>query len=377
MKKITVLLSLIATISLVTATSCWAADTIKFLVVGPMTMDSAAQGIQMKIGTQIAVDEINAKGGINGKKLEFEVADDASNPNQASMIAQKYAGNKDLLFVLGHINTGCSLASLPTFSKVGIPVISPANTGVGITRLGYKNYFRVITNDDIMTKQLVKVAVSLGMKRPALVWENSDYGTGLKDIAVKEMPKYKVKIVADESFTPGIDRDYSAIVTKFKGLKADGVLILGDYTSGGLFSKQAYNLGYKPILVGTSSCSHQKLIELGGKGAENFYVTCPMDPNDKRPKQAEFISKFVKASKGDHPGEWSSHAYDIVYMVKAAYENGGTDRAKLIKALHDLKGFEGVTGKIDFDQYGDVPDKTVTLIKVKNGEFVSASNELK
>lgn len=351
------------------ASASYGAETIKFLVVGPMTGDSAAQGLQMRNAAKIAVDEINAAGGINGKKMAFAVADDVGTPNQATLIAQKYSLDKNILFVLGHNNSSCSIASLPIWEKAGIPVISPSNTSPTITQLGHKNYFRVIANDDIMAKQLAEISIkSLGMKRPAIIWENSDYGKGMRDVAMKAVPALGVKVVADDSFISGVDRDYSAIITKYKGLNVDGVIFLGDYTGGSLFAKQARNLGLNAQLSGSSSCSHQKLIEIGGKATENFYVMAPFDPFDTRPKQAAFIENFVKQTK-ERPGEWGSHAYDIVYLVKAAYETGGTDRAKLTKALHDLEGFEGVTGKLQFNEFGDVTDKDAVVIVVKDGKF--------
>lgn len=369
MKKRLVLLVCIS-ILLLGVSAAYAADTIKFLVVGPMTGDSAAQGLQMKYGAQIAIDEINAKGGVNGKKMVFDVADDVGTPNQATLIAQKYSLDKNILFVLGHNNSSCSIAALPIWQKAGLPLISPSNTNPTITRLGYDNYFRVVVNDDIMTSKLAELCVkTMGMKKPAVIWENSDYGKGMRDVALKAFPAMGVKVVANDPFISGIDRDYSATITKYKGLGVDGVLFLGDYTGAGLFAKQSRNLAFNAKLAGSSSVAHPKLIEIGGKAAtEGFFITTSFDPEDTRPKQAAFINNFLKVTK-ERPGEWGSHAYDIVYLVKAAYENGGTDRASLIKALHDLKGFEGVTGKLDFDKYGDVPDKAAFVVTVKDGKF--------
>lgn len=366
MKKRIVLSLLLICLGITTSS---AAETIKFLVVGPMTGDSAAQGLQMKSGAKIAIDEINASGGVDGKKMEFEVADDVGTPNQATLIAQKYSLDRNLLFVLGHNNSSCSIASLPIWEKAGLAVISPSNTSPTITQLGHKNYFRVIANDDIMSRQVVQVAVNtLGMKKPAVIWENSDYGKGMRDVAMDELPKLNVEAVAEDSFISGVDRDYSAIITKYKGAGVDGVIFLGDYTGGGLFAKQARNLAFDVKLVGGSSCSHPKLIELGGEGAEGFHVIAPFDPFDERPRQAAFINTFLKEA-GERPGEWSTHAYDIVHMVKAAYEEGGKDKAKLIGALHDLKGFEGITGNLEFNEFGDVMDKKAIVIRVKDGKF--------
>lgn len=123
-KKIASLVLLIA-VALFGVSAAFAADTIHFAVVGPMTGDSAGQGIQMKAGAQLAVDEINAKGGINGKKLTFEVADDMATPNQAVIVAQKLSLDKKIMFVLGHNNSSCSIAALPMWGPAS-PSSPPA-----------------------------------------------------------------------------------------------------------------------------------------------------------------------------------------------------------------------------------------------------------
>jgi branched-chain amino acid transport system substrate-binding protein len=346
-----------------------AADKILFAICGPMTGDSAAIGIQEKNGAIIAVDEINAAGGISGKKLEFIVGDDMANPNQATILAQKLASNKDILFVLGHVNSGCSLSALPIYEKVGLPVISPTNTNPTITEMGYKNYFRIIASDDLIVKQQVLLGVKeLGIKKPAIIWENTDYGKGMRDVALKNLKQMGIAMVGDESYVPGVDRDYSAQVTKFKGAGADGVFFMGEYTAAALFLKQAKTLGLNAQVVGGSGASNPKLLEIAGPAAEGFYALTCFDPNDKRPVQAEFIQKYTTRFR-DKPGEWSSHAYDVVYLVKKVYEMGGTTREKLIQYLHKVKAFPGITGVIEFDEKGDVPGKKVMVLVVKKGDF--------
>ncbi len=346
-----------------------AADRILFAIAGPMTGDSAAQGIQMRNGATIAVDEINAAGGVKGKKLEYIVGDDQANPNQATVVAQKFAADKEIFFVLGHNNSGCSISALPIYQKAGLPVISPTNTNPTITSLGYENYFRVIVDDDTIVAQQVLLAVKeLGFSKPVVIWENTDYGKGMREVAYKKLKELNIPILGDESYVPGVDRDYSAQVTKFKGLGADVVLFMGEYTAGALFAKQAKNLGLAAQIVCGSGCSNPKLTEIAGPAAEGFYALTTFDPNDERPAQATFIKKYTGRYK-DAPGEWAAHSYDIVYIVKQAYEMGGTDRPSLIKKLHEVKAFPGVTGTIQFDQRGDVSGTKVMVLVVKGGKF--------
>jgi branched-chain amino acid transport system substrate-binding protein len=351
---------------------CFAAEKILFAIVGPMTGGAAAAGIQFDDAAKLAVKEINESGGVNGREFAYIVGDDVENPDQAVVVAQKFSLNKDLLFVLGHDSSGCSISALPTWEKVGLPVISPTNTNPTITKLGHKNYFRVIANDDIMINQLSKLAVlELGLKNIAIDWVNSDYGRGMFDVAAKIIPELGAKILADATHVAGLDRDFSSHITKFKGAGVDCVLFLGSYTEYALFLLQAKNLGFNATIVGSSGVSSPKLIEIAGEAAEGCYVISGFDPNDKRPKQAKFIENYVALYK-DKPGEWGAHAYDVVYTVKKAIENGGTTREKLIEVLHrpDFE-YDGVTGLIKFDEYGDVSEKVSLILKVKNGEFVT------
>jgi branched-chain amino acid transport system substrate-binding protein len=205
----------------------------------------------------------------------------------------------------------------------------------------------------------------------AVIWENTDYGRGCHDVAVKTISELGAKVLGDESYVPAIDRDYSSQITKFKGLGVDCVLFLGEYTAGALFLMQSANLGFNAQVVGSGGCSNPKLIEIAGEASEGFYAISSFDPNDKRPKQAKFIESFETLSK-DKPGEWGAHAYDVVYVVKKAIEMGGTTREKLIETLHrsDFE-YDGVTGLTKFDEYGDVPGKGAVVLKVKGGEFTT------
>ena len=366
-----VILLMAAFLFLASGNAVSAQEKILFAIAGPMTGDSAAQGIQMRNGATIAVDEINAAGGINGKKLEYIVGDDVANPNQATVVAQKFASDNQILFILGHNNSGCSISALPIYQKAGLPVISPTNTNPTITSMGYKNYMRVIVDDDAIVAQQVLLAVKeLGFKKPVAIWENTDYGKGMRDVANKKLKELNIPILADESYVPGVDRDYSAQATKFKGLGADVVLFMGEYTAGALFAKQAKNLGLSAQIVCGSGCSNPKLIEIAGPAAEGFWALTTFDPNDERPAQAAFIKKYTSRYK-DAPGEWAAHSYDIVYLVKKAYEMGGTDRPSLIKKLHEVKAFPGVTGTIQFDDKGDVSGKLVMVLVVKGGKFTT------
>ncbi|MGX8702575.1 ABC transporter substrate-binding protein [Caproiciproducens sp.] len=347
-------------------------DTIKFVLAGPQTGDAANQGIQQKEGAQLAVDEINAAGGVKGKKLVMEVMDDQANPNQATLVAQKVINDADILAVDGHDQSGCSLSALPIYQKVNMPVISPLNTNPTICEQGFKNYFRIISSDSVNTKNQVYMAVKeLGCKKPGLIWENSDYGSGMRDVAIKTLKdEFGITPAGDESYVANVDRDYSAQITKFKANGVDAILVLGEYTATALVVKQNIASGLNAKIVAATGSSNPQFIRIAGADAEGAYVMTCYDPNDPRSKQADFTKKFEETFH-DQPGEWAAHSYDVVYLIKAAYEAGGTTRDTLITALHNLKGFEGVTGLIEFNDKGDVPNKKVSVMRVEGGKFVT------
>ncbi|MEL7566851.1 MAG: ABC transporter substrate-binding protein [Dehalobacterium sp.] len=339
-------------------------------VVGPMTGDSASQGIQYQRAVQIAVDEINAKGGVGGKKLEFLVGDDQANPNQGLIVAQKFADNKDILAIIGHNNSGVTLACLPTYQKAGLPVVSPTNTAIALTESGYDNFFRVIVRDDVYKQQFSEFAVKeLGSKKPAVVWENTDYGKGGRDVIVAALEGMGVEVTGDLSYTPGTDRDFSAQITKLKGEGSDVVLYLGDYTNGALFEKQAKTLGLKATFLGAGDVFHPDFIKIGDKDTEGAYILTAFDANNSDPAIKTFVDNY-KSKYDEEPGEWASHAYDTVMVIAKAIENGGTDRAKLIEAIRNID-YQGVSGHIKFDAKGDVSGKKIFPILVKDGKFTS------
>jgi len=354
--------------------SCFAAEKILFALVGPMTGDSAAEGLQMLEATKLAVKEINESGGVNGKEFEYIVGDDEANANQAAMVAQKFSSNKDILAILGPNNSSCAISALPTYEKAGIPMISPLTSNPTLTKLGHKNFVRIYINDDIQAVDMSKFCViELGFKNVGILWENTDWGKGVRDIAAKTIPELGGKVLGDESFVTAVDKDYSSVITKFKGAGVDCVLLVGEYTASALFLMQSRNLGYNVQVVGGAGSSHPKLIEIAGKVSEGFYADCNFNPYDERPKAAKFIASYQAFSKfKDSPGEWGAYTYDVIYLLKKAIEMGGTTREKLIEVLHNPDfEFDGVTGFIKFDQYGDVLGKKPLFLKVESGKFVN------
>ena len=349
------------------------AGVIKFASVAPMTGDGAAMGNQQKLGVQIAVDEINAAGGINGNTFAFDVYDDQGLPNQALIAAQKIVSDKDVRFVVGHINSGCSLAALPTYKEANLPLISGTNTNPTLTDQGFTNFFRTCMDDDAIMSQDTDFAVKeLGFSKIAVMWENTDYGKAGGEVVVNRLKDaYQLTPVANMSYVPSTDRDFSAQITNFKAAGADAVIFVGEYTAASIFLKQRASLGLTAAFVGGSSCMNPKITEIAGKDADGMYTLSPFDPNSKDPLVVSFMAKYKEKSGGELAGEWSSHNYDSFMAYANALKTLKADftQEELIKALHDMPAFKGVTGSIKFDEKGDPADKVIAFFHVENGQF--------
>lgn len=344
-------------------------------VCGPMTGDSANNGTQFQRAAEMAVESINSAGGIgaNGDQLKIVVGDDQANNEQGLIIAQKFASDDSILGIVGHNNSGVTMACLQTYSEYGMPVCSPTCTATALSQQGYDNFFRVILSDKDYKTQFAKMGIEkLGAKKPAIIWENTDYGQGGRDVVAAYLEEKGIDIVQDLSYNPSTDRDFSAQITKMKESGVDLVYVLsGEYTAGALFTKQAKTLGLDATLLGAGDCYNPNFLDIAGDSAEGFYCLTAFDATNTDPTIQKFVSDYY-AKYNEMPGEWAAHAYDAVQVYAKAIEAGATDRASCIEKMRSVK-FEGVSGHIEFDANGDVVGKTTFFTQIKDGAFKSVT----
>jgi len=345
----------------------------KVLYVGlaaPLTGDSAMYGETVRNGVLFGVDEINAAGGIQGKKIEVVIQDDKGDPKEAALVAQKLADDKRLFAIIGHVNSSCTIAALPIYRDAGLTVLNTSSSAQKITQLGFKNFFRSVIHDGLQGPFLVRHAVkNLGHKRLAAMVANSDYGLGLLNSVKETAAKYGVEVVAAETYVPSQDKDFSPQLAKIKTSKPDAMLILGDYNEAGLIIRQMKTAGLNIDTVTPAACSNVAMIELAGAdAAEGTYMLGYWDPDRPTPVVQNFV-KAYKAKKGQVPDEREAYGYEIPYILKMAIEKGAT-KATLADVLHTIE-FNGPTGFTKYDANGDVSEKMQMVFVVKNGNFAS------
>jgi branched-chain amino acid transport system substrate-binding protein len=335
---------------------------IKMGVAGPLTGPNAAFGAQLKNGTDQAVADINAAGGIMGQKITMSYGDDVSDPKQGVSIANKFAGD-GVKFVVGHFNSGVTMPASEAYQESGILEITPSATNPKITERGLWNIFRTCGRDDqqggLAGAYIVK---NMKGKKIAIVHDKTTYGQGLADEAKKAMNKGGVKEVLYEGINLG-EKDFSALVSKIKAAGADLVYWGGLHTEGGLIVRQMRDQGVKAVLMGGDGITTDEFATVGGPGVEGTLMTFPPDPR-KRAEAKVIVDKF-RANKFE-PEAYTLYSYAAVEIIKQAAEAAKSlDPKKVAEKIHSGMKFKTVIGEMSYDKKGDItrPDYTMYVWK--------------
>ena len=334
-------------------------------VVGPMTGSYAVFGDQMKRGADWAIRELNAKGGVNGQKIEVVIADDACDPKQAVAAANLMA-SKHVAVVIGHYCSGSSIPASSVYAEYGILQISPASTNPTFTERGMWNVMRTCGRDD---KQGVTagdyIAKTYRGKRIAVLHDKSAYGKGLADEMKKELNKRGVKEALYEGYNPG-EKDYSALVTKLKAGNFDVVYIGGYHTEVGLILRQAREAKYEAQFISDDALATNELWTIASTAANGLLMTFGPDPR-KNPA-AKSTVEAMKKENFDPEGYTLYTVAAIQVWASAAAKAGTIDAKKVAAAIHG-ESFQTVLGKLTFDAKGDILDPKYVFYVWKDGKY--------
>ncbi len=362
-------LLLVALFVLIFCTFAEAAGTVKIGWYGPTSGSNAQDGQDGRLGAEIARDIVNAAGGINGRKVEIVFADDKGDPKEGASIATMFASNKDILGVAGPFNSSVMLAAAPIYNKaklcnVGWGVSSPMITTAG--QYIYRVQFTDSLGGDFVAKWMVK---DEGFKKIAVVYENTDYGVGLLDVMKKSVPKYGGAIVAEASYMQGQTKDFSSIIASLKAAKPEAIFMGSVYNETALFAVQAKDLGFTAPIFGTDGLFSDGLLEIGGSAVEGLRCFCVFYHEFDKPAVKKLVEAYRKKT-GKNPSTWVALSYDSTMAVlEAIRKTDAKTRADVKKGLDNFGTYEGATGKIEFDENGDVK-KEFSKIIVQKGKFV-------
>ncbi|NLX63143.1 MAG: ABC transporter substrate-binding protein [Tissierellia bacterium] len=340
---------------------------------GPMTGDSAQFGDMKNKAIQLAIDEVNEKGGINGKKVVLLTGDDTSNPKEAPNVAQKFAQDDRVLAVIGHWNSSCTLAARGIYNAAGIPLLADS-VNKALTDGTTPTAYRISLTDTTQAQSLAKYAYEkLGKRRAAILYTANDFGTGLMEDFGKAFEELGGEIVATETYFEGQSKDFSPQLTKIKGTNPDLLFIAGYYVETALIAQQSKELGLDVQMLGTEGISSEELIKLGGDAVEGIIFAGFFHPDIEYPGTREFVEAF-RERYGKDPDTYAALAYDSAKLILAAIEQNGASREGIMKFLDEVEDFPGVAGPISFDENHDVV-RNIVVLTVKDGKIVPAAEQ--
>lgn len=335
---------------------------------GALTGSEAAFGTSTINGVKIAADEINAAGGVLGRRIRLVVEDDQGRAEEAASVVTKMITSANVEAIVGENSSNQSIAAAPIAQSNRVPMISPSSTNPTVTQKG-EYIFRVCFTDPLQGKALAAfVRNQLGLDSAAILTDRkNDYSVGLANVFRKEFEGAGGKIVAEQSYSSG-DTEFRPQLTAIRSASPKAVFIPGFYTEVGQIAIQARDLGITVPLVGGDGWDSPAVIQIGGKAIEGSYFSDHYFVGDSRPVVQKFVAEYKKRH-GGNPEATAALGYDALHIwADAAKRAGSLDRKAVRDQIAQTKDYEGVAGKITMGPDRN-PIKPIAMIKIENGQM--------
>lgn len=365
-------LLIVSTLIIFLVVSCGAKQTIKLGFVAQLTGNQAELGIQERNGVQLAVEEINADGGIDGRNIELIVKDDMGT-EEGAKLANKELLNESVVAIIGHSTSSQTISGLEVTNKEGILLISPTASTHELSGID-DNFFRVVTSNKARTQMFanriydIRKIDSLGIIYNT---DNINYSKAYLDTFEKEYILKGGNITDKVAFSSKEEVDFEDIVNNIKNTNPSGILIIAnDFDTA--FIAQAIRIDSWNIPIFTSAWAQtETLINHGGKAVEDMEVEVVYPQDILTPKYIKFKDDFISRF-GKNPSFGASFGYESMQVLKIALKETGGKAEGLKQALLEVKEFEGLIDKFSFDKYGDV-ERDFYFSKIENGKFVTVN----
>jgi branched-chain amino acid transport system substrate-binding protein len=336
---------------------------------GSLTGPQATFGQSNHNGVMMAADEINAAGGINGRKIKVLTEDDQSKPEEAATAVTKLISQYNVTAILGEVASSSSIAAAPICQSNKVPMITPSSTNDEVTRKG-DYIFRTCFTDSYQGESIARyVAQGAKLKRAAILTDvKNDYSTGLTKVINQTYTSLGGQILGNQSYSNG-DSDFRSQLTALKGLNPQVIFVPGYYTDIGQIAQQAKELGITAPLAGGDGWESPKLIEIGGKALEGSFYTNHYFYGDPAPKVRNFVQKY-KDRYGQVPDGMAALGYDAMHVLADAMKRAPKlDGPTLRDAIAQTKNFEGVTGMITIGPDRNAVGKKIVIEEIRNGQL--------
>jgi branched-chain amino acid transport system substrate-binding protein len=343
-------------------------DTIKVGEYASLTGKEASFGQSSHKGIMLALEEINAAGGVLGKKIEVLSEDNQTKPGESATVVKKLIARDKVIALLGEVSSGRSLEAAPIAQAAHVPMIAPAATNPTVTQKG--NYiFRVCFIDPFQGTVMAKFAKDdLHAHRVAIISSVSNaYSVGLAKYFRETFVAGGGEVAVEQRYSEG-DKDFRAQLTAVKAAGIDAVFVPGYYTEAALIVRQARELGLTVPFFGGDGWVADQLLEIGGDALNGCYYSTHFSPENTDPMVQKFVQKF-RAHYGESPDAFAALGYDSLYVLVDAIKRAGTtEEPQLRDALAATKDFPGVTGLTTIDRDRNA-SKSATIIAIKGGKL--------
>lgn len=350
--------------------------TVKIALIGPLTGDVAQFGNQMVQGATLAMEQINENGGIKsgvyaGAKYEFVTYDDRADATEATNISQQLTTKEDILGIIGPVNSSNAYAILPILNTAGIPVVSGGASNPGLAQQGWNNFFRAFLNDGMAAPLMADMVKKMGHNKVVVAYANNDFGLGIYEGFKARAIELGMELLSSDAWQPGEDRDFSALITKWKSLNPDIIFIAGEYTETGVIIKQARTAGIEQSIVNEGGFSPD-LLDIVGKEGEGVIVQTHFDRFSEDEQTKTFVDRFIKKFN-EEPAENASIGYDAFLVIHDAVSRMETEgRKALMESIRETKDLKCINFIVTFADNGELasPGRAPTVI-IKDGKYES------
>jgi len=341
--------TLVAAVGLSVAASQAAAD-IKIGIAGPMTGPVAQYGDMQFAGARMAIDQINARGGVLGEKLVAVEYDDVCDPKQAVTVANRMV-NEGVRFVVGHLCSSSTQPASDIYEDEGILMITPASTSPEITERGYELVFRTIGLDSMQGPVAASYIASQNPKRVAIIHDKQQYGEGIASTVRDTLKSEGVDVVMYEGITAG-DKDFSALITKLKQANVDFVYYGGYHPELGLILRQADQANLEARFMGPEGVGNKDINAIAGDAAEGLFVTLPPSFDEK--SENKVLVEAFKEKGEDPSGAFVLTSYAAVDLIAQGMEKAKSDDPFDVAAALRKGSYETPIGTVSYDAKGDM-----------------------
>ena len=336
---------------------------------GSLSGTEATFGQETHNAIMIAIDEVNAAGGINGRKIKVLTEDTQSKTDEAPTAVTKLIAQNNVVAVLGEVASSSSIAAAPVCQNNKVPMISPSSTNPGVTQKG-DYIFRACYIDSYQGQSMADyVTKKLNIKTAAILIDvRTDYSTGLAQFFEQQFVKNGGRIVAKQSYAKG-DNDFRSQLTAIRGANPQIIFIPGYYNDIGQIAIQARDLGLSQQLVGGDAWESPKLIEIGGTALEGAFYSTHYIADDPNPVVQKFVTEYRRRHNRT-PDGLAALGYDAAHILTDALQRAGTTEGPALRdAIASTKGLKGVTGTINMGPDRNPQGKDLIIVEVRNGKL--------